>query len=173
MNNTKKISIVFSILILPFTVSVVIPLVILVFTYYRFSWHLDFPLILLPAIFGFILIIFGIYLLIITIKLFHDIGKGTLAPWDPPKELVVIGPYKYIRNPMIGAVLLVLLGEVIITGSIIFLSWFIIFLIINIIYFIYSEELALVKRFGNNYKKYKKTIPMFIPKLKIKKSRTF
>ena len=172
MNNTKKISIVFSILILPFTVSVVIPLVILVFTYYRFSWYLDFPLILLPAIFGFILIIFGIYLLIITIKLFHDIGKGTLAPWNPPKELVFIGLYKYIRNPIIGAVLLVLLGEVIITGSIILFSWFIIFLIINIIYFIYSEEPALVKRFGNNYKKYKKTVPMFIPKLKIKKSRT-
>ena len=173
MNNTKKISIVFSILILPFTVSIVIPLVLLVLTHQRFFWHLEFPIILLPAIFGFSSIMFGTYILVITIKLFHNIGKGTLAPWNPPKSLVVIGPYKYIRNPMIGAVLLVLLGEVIITGSIILFSWLILFLITNIMYFIYSEEPELIKRFGNNYKNYKKTVPMFIPRLKIKKSKTF
>ena len=173
MDRIKKILCFFSIIILPFTVIIFIPLLILVFTYNKFSWHLNFPLILLPVIFGSLLIISGIYLLVITNNLFSVIGKGTLAPWKPPKLLVIIGPYKYIRNPMIGAVLLVLLGEVITTGSIILFSWFVIFLIINIIYFIYSEEPALVKRFGNNYKKYKKTVPMFIPKFKIKKSRTF
>ena len=173
MEITKKISGFFSIIILPFIVIIVIPLLILVFTYNKLSWRLNFPLILLPVIFGSLLIISGIYLLVITNNLFHVIGKGTLAPWHPPKELVIIGPFKYIRNPMIGAVLLILLGEVIITGSIILSSWLFIFLIINIIYFIYSEEPALVKRFGNNYKKYKKAVPMFIPKFKIKKSRTF
>lgn len=173
MDRIKKILCFFSIIILPFTVIIFVPLLILVFTYNKFSWHLNFPLILLPVIFGSLLIISGIYLLVITNNLFHVIGKGTLAPWLPPKLLVIIGPYKYIRNPMIGAVLLILLGEVIITGSVFLFSWFVIFLIINIIYFIYSEEPALVKRFGNNYKKYKKTVPMFIPKFKIKKSRTF
>jgi protein-S-isoprenylcysteine O-methyltransferase Ste14 len=173
MDRIKKILCFFSIIILPFTVIIFVPLLILVFTYNKFSWHLNFPLILLPVIFGSLLIISGIYLLVITNNLFHVIGKGTLAPWLPPKLLVIIGPYKYIRNPMIGAVLLILLGEVIITGSVFLFSWFAIFLIINIIYFIYSEEPALVKRFGNNYKKYKKTVPMFIPKFKIKKSRTF
>ncbi|OFW63694.1 MAG: hypothetical protein A2Z35_01675 [Actinobacteria bacterium RBG_19FT_COMBO_36_27] len=173
MDRNKKNTLFFSIIILPFIVVIVIPLLILVFTYNKFSWRLNFPLILLPVIFGSLLIIPGIYLLVITNNLFHVIGKGTLAPWHPPKELVIIGPFKYIRNPMIGAVLLILLGEVIITGSIILSSWLFIFLIINIIYFIYSEEPALVKRFGNNYKKYKKAVPMFIPKFKIKKSRTF
>jgi protein-S-isoprenylcysteine O-methyltransferase Ste14 len=173
MDNTKKISMVFSILILPFMVIVVIPLFILLFTVYRFSWKLDFPLILLPTIFGFILIIFGIYLLIITIKLFYDSGKGTLAPWDPPKNLVIIGPYKYIRNPMISAVLLVLLGEAMITGSVILCIWFVIFIIINIIYIIYSEEPELIKRFGNDYIRYKNTVPMFVPKLKIKNFRIY
>jgi protein-S-isoprenylcysteine O-methyltransferase Ste14 len=173
MDNPKKISIVFSILILPFMVLVVIPLLILIFTVYRFSWKLDFPLILLPTIFGFILIIFGIYLLIITIKLFYGSGKGTLAPWDPPKKLVIIGPYKYIRNPMISAVLLVLLGEAMITGSLVLCIWFVIFLIINIIYIIYFEEPELIKRFGNDYIKYKNAVPMFVPKLKIKKSRIY
>src|SRR4030065_2430602 len=118
MEITKKISGFFSIIILPFIVIIVIPLFILVFTYNKFSWHLNFPLILLPVIFGSLLIISGIYLLVITNNLFHVIGKGTLAPWNPPKLLVIIGPYKYIRNPMIGAVSLILLGEIIITGSV-------------------------------------------------------
>lgn len=154
-------------------VIIIIPLVILVFTYNKFSWHLNFLLILLPIIFGSLLIIFGIYLLVITNKLFHTIGKGTLAPWNPPKKLVVIGPYKYIRNPMIGAVIIILLGETLISGSVILFSWFVIFFIINIIYFKYSEEPVLVKRFGGDYKKYKETVPMFTPKFKVKKSRKF
>ena len=173
MDIIKKISRVFPIIILPFIVIIVIPLLILVFTYNKFSWHLNFPLILLPVIFGSLLIISGIYLLVITNKLFHVIGKGTLTPWNPPKLLVITGPYKYIRNPMIGAVLLILLGEALIAGSVILLFWFVIFFIINIIYFIYSEEPALIKRFGSDYKKYKKTVPMFIPKFKIKKFGTF
>lgn len=169
MDIAKKISGFFYIIILPFTVIIVILLLILVFTYNKFSWHLNFPLILLPIIFGSLPIISGIYLLFITNNLFHVIGKGTLAPWNPPKLLVTIGPYKFVRNPMIGAVLLILLGEALIIGSVILFSWFVIFFIINIIYFKYSEEPVLVKRFGSDYKKYKKTVPMFIPKFKIKK----
>jgi len=173
MDRIKKIPCFFSIIILPFIVIIAVPLLVLLLTYSKFFWHLNYPLIFLPLIFGLFLIIFGIYLFVITNKLFCVIGKGTLAPWHPPKELVIIGPYKYIRNPMIGAVLLILLGEVLITGSIILFSWLIIFLIINIIYFIYSEEPALVKRFGNEYKKYKEIVPMFVPKFTIKKSRIF
>ena len=89
MDRIKKILCFFSIIILPFTVIIVIPLLILVFTYNKFSWHLNFPLILLPVIFGSVLIIVGIYLLVITNNLFHVIGKGTLAPWNPPKLLVI------------------------------------------------------------------------------------
>ena len=164
MAGIKKITSFFSILILPFTAIIAVPLLVLVLTCNKFYWHLNFPLILLPVIFGSLLILPGIYLMIITNNLFHVIGKGTLAPWKPPKLLVIVGPYKYIRNPMIGAVLLILLGEVIITGSVILFSWFVIFFVTNVIYFIYSEEPALVKRFGNDYKKYKEVVPMFIPK---------
>jgi len=168
MEIIKKISGFFSIIILPFTVIIIVPLLILVFTYDKFSWHLNYPLILLPVIFGASLIISGFYLLVITNNLFYIIGKGTLAPWNPPKKLVIAGPYKHIRNPMIGAVLLVLLGEVIIAGSIILFSWLVIFFITNVIYFIYSEEPALIKRFGIDYKNYKELVPMFIPKFKMR-----
>lgn len=166
MAGIKKVINFFSIIILPFTAIIVVPLSVLLLTYSKFSWHLKFPLILLPLIIGSLLLMPGIYLLIITNNLFHTTGKGTLAPWNPPKLLVIKGPYKYIRNPMIGAVLLILLGEVTITGSVILFSWFAVFLIVNIVYFICSEEPALVKRFGNDYKKYKEAVPMFIPKFK-------
>ena len=104
MARIKKITSFFSVIILPFTAIIAVPLHVLILTYNKFSWHLNFPLILLPMIFGSLLIISGIYLLVITNSLFHVIGKDTLAPWNPPKLLIITGPYKYIRNPMIGAV---------------------------------------------------------------------
>lgn len=44
---------------------------------------------------------------------FTFIGKGTPAPFDPPKELVVKGPYQFVRNPMYVFVVLALIGEAI------------------------------------------------------------
>jgi len=41
---------------------------------------------------------------------FYVQGKGTLAPWSPPQNLVVVGLYRYSRNPMYVSVLLILLG---------------------------------------------------------------
>jgi protein-S-isoprenylcysteine O-methyltransferase Ste14 len=41
---------------------------------------------------------------------FYVAGKGTLAPWDPPRQLVVVGLYRWTRNPMYVAVTLILLG---------------------------------------------------------------
>jgi protein-S-isoprenylcysteine O-methyltransferase Ste14 len=52
-----------------------------------------------------------------TVKLFLTAGKGTPAPWDPPKRLVVHGPYRHVRNPMITSVLLMLGAESLLFGS--------------------------------------------------------
>ena len=46
-----------------------------------------------------------------TMRLFATRGRGTPAPWDPPARLVVVGPYRHVRNPMITGVLLMLLAE--------------------------------------------------------------
>lgn len=52
----------------------------------------------------------GILGLLWCVRDFHVAGRGTLAPWAPPGELVVVGLYRYSRNPMYVSVALILLG---------------------------------------------------------------
>ena len=53
---------------------------------------------------------FGTGLLLVCVREFYVAGRGTLAPWSPPVALVVSGPYRWSRNPMYVAVLLILAG---------------------------------------------------------------
>jgi protein-S-isoprenylcysteine O-methyltransferase Ste14 len=59
----------------------------------------------------------GTLLLLSCVWFFYKAGRGTLAPWSPPKHLVTVGPYRFSRNPMYVAVLLVLIGWAIGYGS--------------------------------------------------------
>jgi protein-S-isoprenylcysteine O-methyltransferase Ste14 len=59
---------------------------------------------------GLLALIPGLLLLFLCVREFYVAGKGTLAPWEPPRHLVVSGPYRFSRNPMYVAVLLVLIG---------------------------------------------------------------
>jgi protein-S-isoprenylcysteine O-methyltransferase Ste14 len=52
----------------------------------------------------------GIFLLLWCIRDFYVTGRGTLAPWAPPERLVVVGLYRWSRNPMYVAVLVILCG---------------------------------------------------------------
>jgi protein-S-isoprenylcysteine O-methyltransferase Ste14 len=52
----------------------------------------------------------GIFLLLWCVRDFYVAGRGTLAPWAPPERLVVVGLYRWSRNPMYVAVLLILCG---------------------------------------------------------------
>src|SRR5215470_2114162 len=62
---------------------------------------------------------------------FAVIGRGTLAPVDPPKVLVVQGLYRYVRNPMYVGVLLVLLGEAALFESATLLAYTAVFFIVT------------------------------------------
>ena len=152
--------------ILPFTVLLIIPAVILWATGFRIGWGLGLPWDAVIVLAGALLMGSGLYYLSITIWLFINIGRGTLAPWSPTSKLVVIGPYRHVRNPMISGVLMTLLGESIAFGSIGIFICFLLFFIINHIYFIYSEEPGLARRFGNEYLSYKRNVPRWIPRLR-------
>src|SRR5438093_13787919 len=67
--------------------------------------------------FGFVIVGLGLCLLLWCVRDFVVSGRGTLAPWDPPKHLVVVGLYRFVRNPMYIAVLLLLLGWSLAVGS--------------------------------------------------------
>ena len=114
---------------------------------------------------GLFLIVLGLVVMILTISSFIRIGKGTLAPWSPTKKLVIKGLYRYVRNPMILGVLTVLLGEALTVRSRDILIWAGAFFIINTIYFIIYEEPNLEHRFGNEYRKYKKHVSRWWPRV--------
>lgn len=115
---------------------------------------------------GAVLIWVGLYFLIKTIILFIKIGKGTIMPWDPTQELIISGPYTLVRNPMILGLIIILLGEAVLLGSIGVGALALLNFVGNTIYFKYSEEPGLLKRFGNKYDEYKKNVPRWIPRLK-------
>jgi protein-S-isoprenylcysteine O-methyltransferase Ste14 len=98
--------------------------------------------------------------------LFWTRGRGTLAPWDPPRVFVAEGPYRYARNPMISGVVLVLLAESMVLRSWPHAGWATAFLVINLIYIPLVEEPMLSDRFGASYAAYTRNVPRFIPRLR-------
>jgi len=156
-----------AILLLPIATTLFVPIPIIIFTKDSFLFWLRFlPLGVLAIVAGFGSIGIGLIILIRTMQLFSAIGKGTLAPWNPPKRLVINGIYRHVRNPMILGVLIIVLGEAILLGSIFIFLWFVIFGIGNHIYFIKKEEPELTVRFGDQYLVYMKNVPRWIPRLK-------
>ena len=96
--------------------------------------------------------------------LFARVGKGTLAPWDPTRRLIAVGPYRYVRNPMITGVLTMLIGESVVLGSRALALWAATFFLINAVYFVILEEPDLERRFGDDYRVYKSAVPRWIPR---------
>lgn len=141
--------------ILPFTVLAIVPLWIEKNRTIQLGIHL---------FVGLALILTGLTIMTITISSFIKIGKGTLAPWSPTKKLVLKGLYRYVRNPMILGVFTVLLGEALTLWCKNILLWAGTFFIINTIYFILYEEPDLEKKFGDEYREYKKNVSRWLPR---------
>lgn len=156
-----------AIITLPVTSTIIIPTVILLLTFWFEVWWFSlFPLNLTVIVVGCGVIALGLLLVIKTNLIFAKIGKGTLAPWDPPKNFVISGIYRYVRNPMIIGVAIILSGEALLFGSLVTFIWVICFLVGNHVYFIKKEEPGLETRFGSKYLLYKKNVPRWIPRLK-------
>ncbi len=92
-------------------------------------------------------------------------GRGTPAPIDPPKELVVRGLYRYVRNPMYVGVLSVLLGEALFFATRTLL-WYaaIVFVGFNLFVLLY-EEPTLRGKFGAAYERYCAAVPRWLPQV--------
>ena len=98
------------------------------------------------------------------VLLFARVGRGTLAPWDPTRRLVVVGPYRHVRNPMISAVATMLMGEALFFLSVRISLWLLLFVVLNHTYFLLLEEPGLVHRFGEEYERYRAAVPRWLPR---------
>lgn len=93
-------------------------------------------------------------------------GRGTLAPVDPPRELVVRGLYRYVRNPMYLSVTTIVFGELLLTRSqALLLYWMVWFLAVNVFVRGY-EEPTLRRRFGQSYERYTEAVGRWLPRFR-------
>ncbi len=147
-----------AVLLLPAMLAVVIPAIIV--------WRDGVDVELVPAVLGCLLIVAGLELVAWTVRLFVSVGRGTLAPWDPTSRLVVRGPYRHVRNPMITGVACILAGEAALLGSWSVLILLAIFAAVNAIYMPLAEEPGLRRRFGVDYDAYRANVPRWLPRLR-------
>ena len=143
-------------ILLPGTVTVLVPCLILS------RRHIAIPsqplclVALLPMI-------VGISVLLRCIWDFAVSGRGTLAPVDPPKDLVVRGFYRYVRNPMYVGVLLILFSETWLFSSRMLLLYAVgAFVTVHAFVLLY-EEPHLRRRFGDPYVRYCRKVNRWLP----------
>ncbi len=114
---------------------------------------------------GFIVLGFGVIGLLWCVRDFFVSGKGTLAPWDPPKHLVVVGLYRFVRNPMYLCVLTVLVGWWLGTGSRSLAIYAGVLAIGFHLRVLIHEEPWLRRQFGEEWTAYSASVRRWLPRL--------
>ena len=143
-----------SVIVLPVTVAVVFP------------WLLV-GRIVVPtgiALIGLIPLALGVALSAWCVVVFATRGRGTLAPWDPPRRFVATGPYRVVRNPMYLGV-----GSVVLAEAILFSSWSIGFYLVAVallwhLFVVAYEEPTLERQFGEEYRAYRARVSRWLPR---------
>lgn len=111
------------------------------------------------------LLVLGVTLCLGTVYSFAK-ARGSPVPLNPPQKLVTTGLYYRIRNPMLVGWFIMLFGLGILLNSISLIFIFTpLFILLNILYLKTIEEKEMEKKFGKAYLEYKKSVPMFIPRL--------
>src|SRR6516165_10148704 len=95
---------------------------------------------------------------------FAAVGGGTPGPWDAPSRVVAVGPYRWVRNPIYIAALLVVLGEAWLFTSLALLVYAGIMAVVFHLFVTGYEEPALGRRFGPTYAEYRRTVPRWLPR---------
>ncbi len=113
---------------------------------------------------GWPILLFGVCVLLWCVRDFYVIGKGTLAPWDPPKKLVIIGLYRFMRNPMYLGVLGCVAGWSLIAGSPLLAAYTCALAIGFHLRVLFYEEPTLTQQFGAEWMHYLATVNRWLPK---------
>ena len=116
--------------------------------------------ILAPTVFGLwqvvgmVLGAAGAVLAVSCILTFALVGRGTPAPFDPPRRLVVRGPYRFVRNPMYIGAALAMTGAALYYQSVALLGYVAVFLLVSYLFVVAYEEPTLRRTFGKDYEAY-------------------
>lgn len=113
---------------------------------------------------GMLVVVAGAALAVAAILTFAFLGKGTPAPFDPPRTLVVAGPYRWVRNPMYIGAGLVLLGAAMFYGSIGLVLYTVAFWSAAHLFVLFYEEPVLRRKFGSEYDTYTATRRRWMPR---------
>jgi len=105
----------------------------------------------------------GAILALWCIGTFIVIGRGTPAPFDPPRRLVVAGPYRFVRNPMYIGAGLALAGAALFNESWALLGYCAAFLIVTHLFVVLYEESVLRTTFGDSYVRYCQSVRRWLP----------
>ena len=106
----------------------------------------------------------GAALALTCILTFVFVGRGTPAPFDPPRRLVVQGPYRLVRNPMYLGAGLALAGAALFYRSIPLLGYAGVFLLITHVFVVLYEEPTLRQTFERDYEAYCRRVGRWWPK---------
>jgi protein-S-isoprenylcysteine O-methyltransferase Ste14 len=117
-----------------------------------------------PQVAGMIVVAIGTVIALWCVLTFVFIGKGTPAPFDPPRKLVVRGPYRFVRNPMYIGAGMTIAGAAVYYQSFSILSYTCLFFLITHLFVVFYEEPTLRRTFGDEYEAYFGRVRRWLPR---------
>jgi protein-S-isoprenylcysteine O-methyltransferase Ste14 len=116
-----------------------------------------------PQVAGMIMVAIGTVIALWCVFTFVFIGKGTPAPFDPPRRLVIRGPYRFVRNPMYIGAGMTLAGAALYYQSLSILLYTCLFVLITHLFVVLYEEPTLRRSFGDEYEAYRRRTTRWWP----------
>jgi len=117
------------------------------------------------SVYGFVLLVPGLLCLLWCVRDFFVSGRGTLAPWDPPRSLVIVGLYRFVRNPMYLAVLMIVLGWSVAAGSRLLGGYTGFLAVVFHLRVLFYEEPRLHRQFGREWSAYSASVSRWVPRI--------
>jgi protein-S-isoprenylcysteine O-methyltransferase Ste14 len=115
---------------------------------------------------GIVPLVIGVAILLCCVRDFYVAGKGTLAPWDPPKDLVIVGLYRFVRNPMYVGILILLAGWSFLSGSALLGCYTGLVGVAFHLRVVLYEEPRLKRQFGGQWSAYATSVRRWLPRIK-------
>lgn len=129
------------------------------------SWGITQPAAIhVPQAVGMAVGVGGAALALWCVLTFAFVGRGTPVPFDPPRRLVVRGPYRFVRNPMAIGVALVLIGAALFYQSVVLLGFTGLFVLTIHLFVVWYEEPTLRRMFGDEYEAYARRVRRWWPR---------